>query len=91
MSTYRLRFIDSLEKIGRVLELEAANDDDVTALSWVHAIRSDMTVEVWQDDRMVTRTTPMTARLFVDQPGRYSLLADRIASMRDDTWGSTFE
>ena len=46
MSTYRLKFINSLEKIGRVLELEAANDDDVTALSWVHSIRSDMTVEV---------------------------------------------
>ena len=68
MSTYRLKFINSLEKIGRVLELDAANDDDVTALSWVHSIRSDMTVEVWQDHRMVTRMTPMTARLFVDQP-----------------------
>ena len=72
MSTYRLKFINSLEKIGRVLELEAANDDDVTALSWVRSIRSDMTVEIWQDDRMVTRTTPMTARLFVDQPDSFA-------------------
>jgi hypothetical protein len=69
MSTYRLQFIDSLENIGRVLELEAANDDDVTALSWVHSMRSDMTVEVWQD-RMVTRATPMTARLFLNQPAK---------------------
>ena len=63
MSAYRLMFLDSVERAIRVMELEAANDDVAIDLICMHALGSNMPVELWQSDRMIIRMTPMTARL----------------------------
>jgi hypothetical protein len=63
---YQLEFIDTAEQVTRVLDIEAAGDDAATALCWGHASRSRMTVELWDKARLVTRSTPIVARLYVN-------------------------
>jgi hypothetical protein len=63
MARYRLCFIDETESITQLLEIEAANDVDATSLAWSHSMRTNLTVEIWEGKNMVTRATPMTARL----------------------------
>lgn len=63
MSSYRLCFIDQTEYVTKQIDVEAANDIDATSLAWAHAIRTDMTVEIWDTKGMITRTSPTAARL----------------------------
>ncbi|HEY8698580.1 MAG TPA: hypothetical protein VIM02_13285 [Rhizomicrobium sp.] len=65
MRAYQLEFIDTAEQVTRVLDIEAAGDDAAYALCWSYANRSRMTVELWDKARLVTRSTPIVARLHV--------------------------
>lgn len=66
MASYRLCFVDETEYVTNQIEIEAANDLDATTLARAHAIRTNMTVEMWDDKGMVTRTIPAAARLLAD-------------------------
>ena len=62
---YQLEFIDTAEEVTRVLNIQAAGDDAAYALCWDYASRSRMTVELWDKARLVTRSTPIVARLSI--------------------------
>ena len=66
MASYRLCFIDASEYVTQQMDVEAANDVDATSLAWAHSIRTDLTVEIWDAQGMITRTTPVAARLLAD-------------------------
>ena len=66
---YRLKFIDSFEQTVRALNIDADDEDAAVSYSCVQSIEFDMAVELWREDNLVTRMTPMTARLYLpDHP-----------------------
>jgi hypothetical protein len=69
---YRLKFIDSFEDTVRALNIEAADDDSTIYYSSTQSIYFNMPVELWCEDNLVVRMTPMTARLYLpeDEPLR---------------------
>jgi len=62
---YRLKFIDSFEQTVRALNIDADDDDAALSYSCAQSIAFGMAVELWRDDSLVTRMTPMTARLYL--------------------------
>lgn len=70
MASYRLCFVDEAEYVTNQIEIEAANDVDATSLAWAHSIRTNMTVEMWDAKGMITRTTPVAARLLAGHDDR---------------------
>jgi hypothetical protein len=62
---YRLKFINSVEQTVRELKIEADDDDVAIRYSSRQSICFDMHVELWCEEGLIVRTTPMTARLYL--------------------------
>jgi hypothetical protein len=62
---YRLRFINSIEYTVRELNIEADDDDAAIGYSSRQSICFDMPVELWREENLIVRTTPLTARLYL--------------------------
>ena len=62
---YRLKFIDPVEQTVRELKVDTDGDDTAIAYSSKQSICFDMPVELWREDELVVRTTPLTALLYL--------------------------
>src|SRR5580765_960247 len=61
--------LDSFEDTVRALNIEAGDDDAAIYYSSMQSIYFDMPVELWCEDNLVVRMTPMTARLYFPEDG----------------------
>jgi hypothetical protein len=62
---YELKFVGSLNQTIRVLNVEAENDDSAIECTCRQSIYFRHDAELWQAGRLVSRLTPMTARLYL--------------------------
>ena len=62
--TYKLKFIDDLDRAFVACQIEATDDEAAVELGRAHCVCADMTVDVWEANRLITRLTPVTARLY---------------------------
>jgi hypothetical protein len=74
---YRLRFINSIEYTIRELNIEADDDDTAIGYSSRQSICFDMPVELWREENLIVRTTPLTARLYLPDDRVPHLLAHK--------------
>jgi len=70
---YRLRFIDSVERTVREMDIDADDDDAAIAHACNESILSKLAVQLCDGDRRVLRVTPMTARLYLPDLGERRL------------------